>query len=175
MSRPDSETEAWMDELAEHRFATHQSSFGDKCVCGWTSHDTPHSTHQGLMLLAAGYAVERLPEPLERDTCVSCATELTPVSDDGSATCQYDNALEVSLSGGYGMFFDNIDCDHHVFLCHDCAHTSRLALPWLNRLIQPERSHAHGAEFWEYNNGHLGWDKPTPAVPTQSTEEGSDA
>jgi len=36
------------------------------------------------------------------------------------------------------MFFDNIDGDHHVFLCHDCAHNLCDATPWLARLIQPE-------------------------------------
>ena len=41
------------------------------------------------------------------------------------------------------MFFDNIDGDHHAFLCHDCAHNLRDATtPWLARLVQPEdRSH----------------------------------
>lgn len=73
---------------------------------------------------------------------------------------QYDNALDVTLSGGYGMFFDNIDGNHKVFLCHDCAHRACLVLPWLNKLLQPESSHSHRAEFWESNNGHRGWDHP---------------
>lgn len=91
------------------------------------------------------------------DRCMDCGVELTRVFPEHPAK-QYDNALEITLSGGYGMFFDNID--HHVFLCHDCAHRACVVLPWLTKLFQPEHSHAHTAEFWEYNNGHLGWDKP---------------
>lgn len=29
----------------EHRFADHQTAFGDKCVCGWTSQGIAHSDH----------------------------------------------------------------------------------------------------------------------------------
>lgn len=94
-----------------------------------------------------------------RDYCADCGTELGRVFAD-LGNRQYDNALELAVGGGYGMFFDNIDGDHNVFLCHDCAHKACGALPWLGRLIQPEKSHAHTAEFWEFNNGHLGWDKP---------------
>jgi hypothetical protein len=96
---------------------------------------------------------------------VSCGAELVPVFPDShDLDVQYDNALEVSLSGGYGMFFDNIDGDHHVLLCHDCAHVACLNLPWLDRLLRPDFSHAHSAEFWRFNRGHLGWDHPDRRV-----------
>jgi hypothetical protein len=79
-----------------------------------------------------------------RDCCVNCGTELSALfRDHDPMSRQYDNALELTQSGGYGMFFDNIDGDHHVFLCHDCAHNLCDATPWLARLIQPERSHMH--------------------------------
>ena len=80
---------------------------------------------------------------------------------------QFHNALEIRLSGGYGMFFDNIDMalglgvdgDHHVFLCHECAHKACIRLPWLNRLIDPMGSHSHRQDYWDANPEHEGWDK----------------
>jgi hypothetical protein len=44
------------------------------------------------------------------DRCVSCGGELVRVFPDSGGS-QYDNALEIELSGGYGMFFDSIDGD----------------------------------------------------------------
>lgn len=81
------------------------------------------------------------------DCCVSCGYELRRVFESDFTSKQYDNALEVTLAGGYGMFFDSIDSGHRVFLCHDCAHGLCDALPWLANLIRPEHSHAHTAEF----------------------------
>lgn len=76
--------------------------------------------------------------------CVSCAIRLDPVFPGAEEYGQYDNALQIELLGGYGMFFDNIeDGNHRVFLCHDCAHQACEALPWLGELIQPEKSHVH--------------------------------
>ncbi len=90
------------------------------------------------------------------DRCIACGVELKPVFDRTSR--QYHNALDITLNGGFGEFFDN--GSHNVFLCHDCAHLACLNLPWLDKLINPARSHGHTAEFWEFNNGHLGRDKP---------------
>lgn len=42
------------------------------------------------------------------DCCVSCGHELTRVFDGDFTSKQYANALEVSLAGGYGTFFDNM-------------------------------------------------------------------
>jgi len=42
--------------------------------------------------------------------------------DDGSVNEQRDNALHVSLSGGYGMFVDDWETGPlEVLICHDCA------------------------------------------------------
>ena len=71
---------------------------------------------------------------LPRDHCISCDTELEDVFNNSSAK-QYGGALEMKLMGGYGMFFDNIDGDHHVFLCCDCAEVACEALPWMARLL----------------------------------------
>jgi ribosomal protein L32 len=67
------------------------------------------------------------------DCCANCGAELTHVFDTGNR--QYVDALEVILSGGYGMFFDNIDGDHRVFLCCDCAQKLCEAYPWIDRLV----------------------------------------
>ena len=37
---------------AEHRFADHRTSFGDKCVCGWTSQDVSHADHLADAVIA---------------------------------------------------------------------------------------------------------------------------
>lgn len=96
---------------------------------------------------------------LVADSCVSCGHQLRRVFEGDFTSKQYDNALEVTLAGGYDMFFDNFDSCHRVFLCHDCAHRLCDALPWLANLIQPEHSHAHTAEFWAAHPDHDGWDK----------------
>lgn len=75
--------------------------------------------------------------------CASCDSELTPVfihADPGVYDGQYKNALELRISGGYGMFIDD---SYHIFLCHGCAHVVCDVLPWLNRLLQPQTSHMH--------------------------------
>ena len=100
-------------------------------------------------------------KPKVNDSCINCDVELELVfpefAKEGSR--QYDNALEICLGGGYSMFFDNIDGDYRVFLCHDCAHQACEALPWLDRLIRPLNSHAHTQQFWDANPDHEGWDK----------------
>lgn len=50
--------------------------------------------------------------------------------------------------------------DEEAVICHECAHASCEALPWLARLIEPERSHAHPHDQVERlrAEGHKGWD-----------------
>ncbi len=74
------------------------------------------------------------PPVVVRDNCASCGTELEDVFNNPSCK-QYADALEIKLLGGYGMFFDNIDGDHHVFLCGGCARAACAALPWLAKLL----------------------------------------
>lgn len=40
------EWERAVNAASEHHFVDHQSAFGDKCFCGWTSHEVPHAEHQ---------------------------------------------------------------------------------------------------------------------------------
>jgi hypothetical protein len=95
----------------------------------------------------------------ELHRCVNCGGALKRVFDDYPNE-QYDNALEITISGGYRMFFDNVDGgDRHVLLCHDCAHEACDALPWLAHLIRPQDSHAHTAEYWIAHPEHAGRDK----------------
>lgn len=86
-------------------------------------------------LKTAGFAVMPTPEPPKRHACVSCGTVLAPVFETAKETFQYDDALEIRLCGGYGMFFDNIDGDHHVFLCGVCARIVCGALPWFAKVL----------------------------------------
>ena len=61
--------------------------------------------------------------------CSNCTNYMPPVdpmqgefSDDGSVNLQRDNALEVRLTGGYGMFVDDWETGPlNAILCHDCA------------------------------------------------------
>ena len=95
------------------------------------------------------------------ERCANCDVQLNPVfPDDKDQFKQYDNALEIHLHGGYGMFFDDFVDRTVVFLCHDCGHEACSLLPWLDQLIQPSVSHAHSAKFWKDNLDHIGWDSP---------------
>lgn len=103
------------------------------------------------------------PKPAEpHDTCVDCGAELRFVFDGNNPqdSRQYNNALPVTLTGGYGMFFDDIDTgDRTFFLCHECAHRLCEQIPWLGQLIDPLKSHSHRPEYWAANPDHEGWDK----------------
>jgi hypothetical protein len=97
------------------------------------------------------------PEPV---CCGSCGATLVAVAD-MDTDYQFDNALWVRFSGGYSMFIDPCgDPDPQVVLCHACAHEFCDALPWVARLLEPARSHAHlsaeGAAL--IAAGHDGWD-----------------
>lgn len=72
--------------------------------------------------------------------CANCNTELKLVFDSpmrrrDDYTTQYDNALAITLGGGYGMFFDFIfDADFKdltALLCHDCAHEFARTNKWV--------------------------------------------
>lgn len=48
--------------------------------------------------------------------------------------------------------------DYEAVICHDCAHSLCAAFPWLDKLIQPYRSHSHRQEYIDANPDHPGWD-----------------
>lgn len=48
--------------------------------------------------------------------------------------------------------------DYEVVLCHDCAHALCEAVPWINKLIEPLRSHSHREEYMAAHPDHQGWD-----------------
>ena len=106
--------------------------------------------------------------------CYACGAGLQPEcrghsEQDALRYEHWDNALVVSLQGGYGMFIDNLDADisrpdigrlgeYKVVICHDCAHRLCEQVPWMNQLIEPLRSHSHKVgRDW---SGHAGWDLP---------------
>lgn len=102
--------------------------------------------------------------------CLSCNDVLVPIDENNETNYQFDNALWVGFFGGYSMFVDGGDdskkvisgSDHEAVICHDCAHKLCEMVPWINKLINPESSHAHLASYWEANPEHKGWDNPDP-------------
>lgn len=95
--------------------------------------------------------------------CRGCGTELAPAMN-RDTDYQFDNALWVTFSGGYSMFIDPADAEDRgrmkVVLCHGCAHDLCEKVPWIDELLDPERSHAHLAEHHAelIAAGHRGWD-----------------
>lgn len=77
--------------------------------------------------------------PVPVDCCISCGGELRRVFDGDFTSRQYAGALEVILEGGYGQYFDNIDGNHHVFLCAGCADTLCEQHAWLKELFDGRR------------------------------------
>lgn len=93
--------------------------------------------------------------------CYACKKSLQPVFPDGNPDIdQYENALFVEFTGGYGEFVDVMDDPnpYKAVICHECAHTLCNAVPWINKLIDPANSHSHSAEYIKTNLHHFGWD-----------------
>lgn len=104
--------------------------------------------------------------------CGSCGKELEPESggpDFDPASEQYDNALEITFNGGYGMFIDPIDEEYRVIICHECAHHLCETVQWIGKLLNPFNSHSH--KYWKrlpdgstqdvfWPEDHHGWDLP---------------
>src|SRR3990167_648088 len=82
--------------------------------------------------------------------CSACDKKFKPYCevDFDPATEQLDNALEIEFSGGYSMFvdlvFDQPEGVCRVMICHECAHELCDKIPWINKLLDPHNSHAHG-------------------------------
>lgn len=103
--------------------------------------------------------------------CFNCSAELKSDSVNPDTEYQFDNALWVGFFGGYGMFVDDIDVSwggaprmlagaaEEAVICHECAHELCETVPWIKRLLRPQKSHAHTTEYWEANPDHEGWDK----------------
>lgn len=93
----------------------------------------------------------------EAHHCYACGATLESAT--GSDTdCQFDNALDIRFLGGYGMFVDPIDTKYEAVICHDCAHELCDKIPWIHKLIDPHRSHAHRTSYHEEHPDHYGWD-----------------
>jgi hypothetical protein len=98
--------------------------------------------------------------------CTNCKTELKPVfdrpqrrADDWST--QYENALAIEISGGYGMFFDQIHArgrDLTAILCHDCAHAFVKSNLFIRELLAKEMSGPLVREVETYGHMHSGTD-----------------
>lgn len=93
--------------------------------------------------------------------CHSCKTPLVLVFPSDDPNCrQFDNALEITFEGGYGMFTDEIGDDErqNVIICHECAHELCRIVPWVEKLIDSRRSHSHTQAYKKAHPDHYGWD-----------------
>lgn len=100
--------------------------------------------------------------------CLSCGTRPTLERSWGE---EYENALPVTLYGGYGMFFDDLEEPaKHFVLCHDCAHRIFDANPWLRTIFEPTRSHSHTEEYATAHPEHYGWDYDERAERAQEND-----
>lgn len=102
--------------------------------------------------------------------CDNCQVQLLGV-EPAPNRYQFDNALWVTVHGGYGMFIDEW-CPGNkpeeernfpkvageVVLCHDCAHKMCEVFPAFNNLISPFKSHTHRTEYKQENPNHPGPD-----------------
>lgn len=71
------------------------------------------------------------------EKCYRCK-EFIPQWHDDLPPYQRENMLEVSFTGGYGMFVDPLFCYYLVHLCHDCAHA---LCDWLG--VDAQNFHMH--------------------------------
>ena len=127
------------------------------------------------MLLSA----ERLKEQTNGEKmteCINCGTTLQAVfkNEEETENYQFENALWIGFFGGYGMFVESRGvageplseilaeegASHEAVICHDCATDFCEKVPWLKKLLGPEKAHSHTAEFWKKNPFHQGWDNP---------------
>jgi hypothetical protein len=95
-----------------------------------------------------------------KERCYACDVLLIQVDQFHGDYRQFENALEVTFNGGYAEFIDVIDDPnpYNAYICHECAHDLCEKIPWINRLINPHKSHSHKAEYVEANPDHFGWD-----------------
>jgi hypothetical protein len=92
--------------------------------------------------------------------CSACGCRLASVGRQDTEY-QFDNAIWISFSGGYGMFVDPLGKeDPKGVLCHDCAHRLCEQNPWVNALLRPFVSHSHPSAQTAalIAAGHQGWD-----------------
>lgn len=88
-----------------------------------------------------------VPPPTRIAYCDSCGEVLTPVFPDlnrRKTDCQYNNALVIDFTGGYGMFDDDIpNLTKQAILCHDCAHKLIAENLWIRHFVDDRAGHMH--------------------------------
>jgi hypothetical protein len=99
-----------------------------------------------LGTVAADWVARRVgaipPEPVR---CSGCADELVPVFDTDTDT-QFEGALWISFSGGYGMFIDPVgEPAPRAVLCRVCAGDLCDTVGWVGDLLADTRSTAGAA------------------------------
>jgi hypothetical protein len=126
----------------------------NSAICAPT-HPSALATLMDEWLAAKIGAVE--PEPVH---CRGCAKRLEPEMR-MDTEYQFDTALWVEFDGGYGMFIDPLeDGPIRAVICHECAHELCEKIPWVDALLNPQRSHSHRSSVCEslILDGHDGWD-----------------
>lgn len=97
---------------------------------------------------------------MRNKNCVACGKNLINVFENVDQYEQYNNALWVEFTGGYGEFVDVLVTPnpYQAVICHECAHDLCDKIPWIGKLIDPHNSHTHTEEYKRTNPGHYGWD-----------------
>lgn len=91
-----------------------------------------------LAAVAADWVAAKLGvTPPAPTSCAACSTQLAPVA--GDSDRQFDGALHVAFSGGYGMFVDPVGERLEALLCSGCAQRLAATHPFVARLLDPYR------------------------------------
>lgn len=91
---------------------------------------------------------------MENKSCDCCGNELKPVftheqAPDAKVTLQYEDALQINLVGGYGMYYDDlqIPIDNQRFIfCKDCADWLMEDFPAFKKVYEKEGT---GGTLWK--------------------------
>jgi hypothetical protein len=67
--------------------------------------------------------------------CAGCGAELHPATNHDTDR-QFRGALQVTFSGGYGMFIDPMDSDPTAIICAGCASALADTAPWVAALLE---------------------------------------
>ena len=74
--------------------------------------------------------VTRVERVIVEATCDNCQAKLEPVFPDPGMMAQFQQALEVTISGGYGEFIDGMA---RLYLCQACAIKLGEAFPCIKK------------------------------------------
>lgn len=100
-----------------------------------------------------GYVSDRL--------CDNCNAPLRKHDYYDSDSTQYDNAMRITLGGGYGMFIESDSFGGpagEIIFCHECSHKLCELFPGFDQHVLPHSSHSHAMDWVAEHPDHWGWD-----------------